>query len=539
MAQRGRGSGGGSRTRLTTTAAAVAAVAMAAAFAVSSAPSASATSGNCGSRLGASIPATTITGATMVAASAQSPEYCRVDGYVTTPGDRTVQSNRVYFQVGLPVAAAWNSRFLFLGTGGLAGHLVPLTPGLERGYATATTDTGHQGLPTLHPELDGSWALRNRPKQIDYAYRGTHVATVAAKAVARAYYGVAPRHSILSGCSNGGRQGFVEAQRFPDDYDGIVADSPAFAVSDMFTSWIWQQQAQLAAPDAWLSPDKLPALSAASMAALDRRDGLADGLVSDPLHGRFNPAALEGDALSAAQVATAKAIYQGRTAAHGRPTVDGHLAGHEETWARYITGGVPPTKRSDGSLAFPFSAQAPAAYTFINEFLRYFIFNDPTYSLTDFDIDTDSRALERLGHLLDATNPDLRSFAARDGKLLVVQGWADPAVSATSVIDYHRDVVHTMGRERTDDLFRLFMAPGRTHCGGGPVGLDQVDPLTAMERWLTHGDPPGSLLGTSSATGRTRPVCAYPDVARYRGHGSIDDAENFSCRAADGSHGGK
>lgn len=193
-----------------------------------------------------SVPATAITDAVLVDAHDAVPEHCRVEGQVETLGAGNVDSNRVAFQVGLPTE--WNGDFHFQGLGGFAGHLGSLDTGLSRGYASATTDTGHRGSAELQakPEYDGSWALNNRPRQIDYAYRGTHVATVAAKAVAGAYYGNEPRYSIFSGCSNGGRHGLMEAQRYPDDYDGIIANSPAISVIDVLITWIWQVQAQLA-----------------------------------------------------------------------------------------------------------------------------------------------------------------------------------------------------------------------------------------------------------------------------------------------------
>lgn len=490
---------------------------------------AAADAGRCAAVAHAELVDTTITGTKIVSATTSTPEYCEVDGYVTTPGDGVIASNEVNFRVGLPTTT-WNSDFFFQGVGGLAGVIGPLDVGLRRGYASASasTDTGHQGSTKLgNPVMDGSWALNNRPKVIDYGYRGVHVATVAAKAVVEEYYGRPLRRSIFNGCSNGGRQGLMEAQRYPADYDGIVSQSPAFNAIDTITAWIWQMQAQLAEPGGWVSPAELPALSAASLRNNDGKDGLVDGLVSDPARAQFEPGPLVADkALTPEQVRAARAIYSGR----GRP-VAGHPLGHEDGWLSYITGTVPPVAGPDGRLVFPFSPSAPAAYTFSNEFLRYFFFNDPTYDLTDFTFARDAAVLETLRSTLDATDPDLGAFHARGGKLLVAHGWADPALGASAPIDYHTSVVDRMGAKTTSEFFRLFMAPGMFHCGDGP-GPNSFDALTSIERWVYDGVAPAAMVATNPASGRSRPLCPYPAVAVYNGSGSVDAADNFTC----GSH---
>jgi feruloyl esterase len=467
---------------------------------------------------------TTIVQTKVVQATATVPEYCQVDGYVTTPGDGAISHNEVNFRVGLPTTT-WNSDFYFQGVGGLAGVIGALDTGLQRGYASASTDTGHQGSSELgNPVMDGSWALNNRPKIVDFGYRGVHVATVAAKAVVSEYYGRAPRRSIFNGCSNGGRQGLMEAQRYPDDYDGVISVAPAFKAIDTIKSWIWQAQAQLAEPGAWLSPAELGALARASLQANDARDGLVDGLVSDPARAHFEPGRLVAtDALTPAQVRAALAIYSG----HGQ-AVEGHPEGHEDGWLAYVTGAVAPVVGPDGDLAFPFSPAAPAGYTFANEFLRYFFFNDPTYNLTSFDFVRDADKLETLRSTLDATDPDLGAFRARGGKMIMAHGWADPALNAWGPIDYHARVADRMGADATSEFFRLFMAPGMFHCAGGP-GPYSFDALTAMEGWLDTGVAPASMVAANPATGRTRPLCPYPTTAVYGGSGSIDVAANFAC----------
>ncbi|MFI6532031.1 tannase/feruloyl esterase family alpha/beta hydrolase [Nonomuraea sp. NPDC050547] len=485
--------------------------------------------GRCAALMNATVTDTTITRATTVTATTSVPEHCLVDAYVTTPGDATVPSNRVNFRLGLP--AAWNSDFYFQGVGGLAGHIVPFDEGLRRGYASAATDTGHQGASPLgHPELDGRWALGNRPKQIDYAYRGVHVSTVAAKAITAIHYGRDTRKAIFNGCSNGGRQGLMEVQRYPADYDGVIAEGPAFAAGDTFLRWISQAQAQLATSGSWLSPSTLPILSAESLKRGDARDGLTDGLVADPRKAAVNPGRLIGPGkLTRAQAAAARTIYR------GPGPLRGHPAGHEELWRSYITGSAPPQMGPDGKLVFPFSLAAPLSYTFANEFLRYFLFSDPSYDLTRFDLAKDRPAVERIRALLDATDPDLTAYRARGGKLLMVHGWSDPALSGTAPVAYHRKVVAEMGAARTAGFFRLFMAPGMGHCAGGP-GPNTFDALTAMEQWINRGTAPASILATHPASGRSRPLCPYPAVALYKGSGSIEDAANFTCGSPHDAH---
>ncbi|MFI6901775.1 tannase/feruloyl esterase family alpha/beta hydrolase [Nonomuraea sp. NPDC050394] len=498
---------------------------LAAALVVAGDP-ARADAGRCAALTHANVPDTTITQAKTVPATASVPEHCLVDAHVTTPGDATVPDNRVNFRLGLP--AAWNSDFYFQGVGGLAGHIVPFDEGLRRGYASAATDTGHQGASPLgHPELDGRWALGNRPKQIDYAYRGVHVSTVAAKAITAIHYGRAARKAIFNGCSNGGRQGLMEVQRYPADYDGVIAEAPAFAAGDTLLRWISQAQAQLATPGSWLPPETLPILSAESLKRGDARDGLTDGLVSDPRKAEVRPGRLVGPGrLTRAQAAAARTIYRGPR------RLGGHPAGHEEMWRSYITGSAAPQPGPDGKLVFPFSRAAPLSYTFANEFLRYFVFGDPGYDLTRFDLVRDLPAVERVRTLLDAADPDLTAYRARGGKLLMVHGWSDPALSGATPIDYHRKVVAEMGAAQSAGFFRLFMAPGMGHCAGGP-GPNTFDALTAMEQWINRGTAPASIVATNPATGRSRPLCPHPAVARYEGSGSIEDAANFTCASRD------
>jgi hypothetical protein len=474
-----------------------------------------------------SIPATAITDAVFVDAHDAVPEHCRVQGQVETPGDGNVDSNQVGFQVGLPTE--WNGDFYFQGLGAFAGHLGSLDTGLSRGYASATTDTGHRGSAELQakPEYDGSWALNNRPRQIDYAYRGTHVATVAAKAVAGAYYGNEPRYSIFSGCSNGGRQGLMEAQRYPNDYDGIIANSPAISVIDMLIAWIWQAQAQLATPDAWLSPRDLAALSEATIRVGDPADGLTDGIIADPRAVAADVHTLGlADALTPAQLATAQAIYAGPGSEHSDLAIAGHPIGHEEGWASFMTGSAPPVVGHDGIPRFPSGQGAPPAYTFVNEFLRYFFFSDPTYDVRRFDLVHDRHVLEGLRAELDATDPDFTAYARGGGKLLITHGWANPALNAAAAVQYYDEVAEATRVHPIDGYLRLFMVPGMFHCGGGP-GPHTFDALSTMESWLHQGLAPDWM--TASGESGERLLCPYPDVAVHDGTNSVSVASSFTC----------
>lgn len=497
-----------------------AAAAIAATALVSGVGTASTGSDRCEAIADAQVARTTITETRFVEATDRVGEHCLVDGFVTTPGDEVVESNQVGFRVGLPTE--WNQDFYFQGVGGLAGNIGDLTAGLARGYASASTDTGHQA-----PSLDGRWALGNRPKQIDYAHRGVHVATVAAKEIADVYYGRSQRYAVFNGCSNGGRQALMEAQRYPDDYDGVISQAPAFAASDTITSWIWQTQAQLREPGAWLSPQDLAKLSDATLSQNDHRDGLVDELISEPRRASFQPHQLAAGTLTPSQLETVRAIYAGPAGPDGEQLAPGHPIGHEEGWASWITGSAAPVPGSDGRLAFP-QAGAPLGYLATHEFLRYFVFDDPDYQITDFDFDTDLPAMEKLGSLLDATDPDLREFEAQGGKLLVTHGWSDDALNAMASVDYRNEVVKTMGPDVAEKFYRLFMVPGMFHCRGGP-GPNTYDALTAMEKWVRDGHAPTSMIATNHDSGRSRPLCAFPGQATYSGRGSIDDAENYRC----------
>jgi len=471
---------------------------------------------------------TTILAARVVAAKDKVPEHCFVEGNVATPG------NVVDFQLALP--AGWNGKFLFQGVGGFAGSFARLDNSLERGYAAATTNTGHSGA----TGTDGKWALNHRPKEIDYGHRGTHVTTVAAQKLTAAYFGSKPRYRYFNGCSNGGRQALMEAQRYADDYDGIIAGDPSFGALGYVRRGLMYQQ-MLSSPDRTLPTDKLGLVSKAALDACDGNDGVVDGLIGDPRQCKFDPAPLlcktveSAECLTAGQLETVKALYRDIQLPNGamlRGLPVGHEAG-ATGWPLWVSGRQPPTKQTDGRIWFTEEA-SPTGFRFADGFFRYMAFeqDDPTFDWRKFDVNRDLAKIETVTEILSPTNADLKKFGASGKKLLLYHGWADPAISAYGTIDYYDKVVSTVGgKQKADNFVRLFLAPGMHHCAGGP-GPNSFDAIAAMEQWVEKDIAPDKLIATRSIDGkvqRTRPLCPEPQVAKYVGTGSIDVAESFRC----------
>jgi hypothetical protein len=483
---------------------------------------------------------TTITTAQSVAAGSFAsaaafkdlPAFCRVTGVIKPTSDSEIK-----FEVWLP-ATGWNGKFQGVGNGGFAGSIsqAALAGPLARGYAVASTDTGHSGG-------DASWALGHPEKIIDYGHRGIHEMTEKAKAIINSFYGSGPKHSYFASCSNGGRQALMEAQRYPNDYDGLIAGAPANYFTQTLTGFAWNMQAMLVDPASYIPASKLKAIETAALAACDTRDGVTDGVIDDPAGCRFDPAVLlckgaESDAcLTEKQVAALKKIYSGPRNSKGEQIVPGFLPGGETGpagWTAWITGAAPR-----GSAQFFFASQTE----------RNMIHNDPAWDIKTFNIDQDSKlADDKLAPILNAADANLKAFKARGGKLILYHGWSDAALPPTNTIRYYHDVVAKMGRREVDSFMRLYMVPGMQHCGGGPgpdsfgafvnaVPADAQHDLTvAIERWVEGGVAPNEIIASKrqsndpkSAVTRTRPLCPYPLVARYKGSGNTDDAANFVC----------
>ena len=465
--------------------------------------------------------------ARVVAATADTPQHCRVVGTITP---------EVAFEVNLP--ERWNNRFYMTGNGGLAGDALdgPVqgdrNAALTNGFAIARTNTGHDA----RKEPSGSFVLSNPQKAIDYAYRAVHVTAELAKKIATDYYGAPITFSYWNSCSNGGRQGLLEAQRYPDDFDGIVANAPWVDQTGFTIGAMWNQKALTEAP---VSLAKMTLVAEHAMMKCDAVDGLKDGLIDDPRACRFDPvrdvpactdAAGGAGCLTAAEAGTVKKIYDGVTS-NGKPFFPGFMVGSEavvtnangvsnSNWAGSIVAAQPNAKPADFNLA--------------EGIMRYLALDPPnaTYDYMTFDFDRDARLLERWGKLANAKEADLSKLRRSGGKLIMTYGWADTILQPMMGVNYYEAMMKEHGRG-TADFARLFMMPGVAHCGGG-IGPDRNDAVTAVIDWVEKNQAPDSLLASKVVNGavvRTRPLCPYPQVARYKGQGSIDDAANFSCVA--------
>jgi feruloyl esterase len=443
---------------------------------------------------------------------ANLPEFCRVVG-VSKP---TADSN-INFEVWLPTKT-WNGRFLSAGEGGFAGAINYSRNGLDggvdelvrRGYVTATTDTGHGSSDKL-------WAIGHPERVIDYAYRAKHLVTVAAKGLIGTFYGHAADYSYFSSCSNGGRQALMEAQRYPEDFDGLIAGAPWNFQSHTSAGIVWSAQA-LAAPGASIPAAKLHSVQAAAIAACGKIDGVADGLIGDPRKCKFDPAALtclgaDSDVcLSKPQVDALKKLYSG-----------------------------PANPRTGESIAPGWEPGGEAGWDLnINLAQGYFgnlVFEDPNWDFKTFDFDKGMAAADaKIGAKANATNPDLSGAKRKGAKIIVYHGWNDQILEPAFSPQYYEQVAQTMGgMDQTRDFFRLFMVPGMNHCRGG-IGTDRFDAMSAIVNWVEAGTVPDRIVAARMRDGkvdRTRPLCPHPLAASYSGSGSVDEAANFVCRPAE------
>jgi hypothetical protein len=461
------------------------------------------------------------------------PAFCRVTGVIKPTSDSEIR-----FEVWM-LSSGWNGKFQGIGNGGFAGSISQpaLAGALARGYAAASTDTGHTGS-------DASWALGHPEKIVDYGHRAVHEMTEKAKLIVSAFYGNGPKRSYFSSCSNGGRQALMEAQRYPNDYDGIIAGAPANYFTHILTGFAWNLQATLNDPASYIPATKLKAIEAAALASCDGRDGVKDGVIDDPTQCRFDPSILlckgaeSDDCLTEKQLTALKKIYAGPRDSKGEQIIPGFLPGGETGpggWANWITGTAP----SRGAAQFFFATQ-----TFAN-----MINSNPAWDFKAFNLDNDSKlADEKLASSLNAIDPNLKAFRARGGKLIIYHGWSDAALPPVNTINYFQGVVTKLGQREAGGFIRLFMVPGMQHCGGGPgpnsFGATftsgqsdaQHDMSVALERWVEEGVAPDQIIASKRKTPdpkspliRTRPLCPYPQVARYNGSGSTDDAANFVC----------
>ncbi len=502
---------------------------------------------NCGDLAKLHLSNTSITSAVEVpAGSFQPPEgtairkvvpFCRVIGVLTPSSDSNIQ-----FEVWLPLSG-WNGKFQGIGNGGFAGTISfgGLADAVNNGYATASTDTGHHSL----DGTNGDWAMGHPEKIKDFGYRAIHETTTTGKALTKAFYGEAPKRSYFDSCSNGGRQALMEAQRFPADYDGIIAGAPANFWTHLLSGGAYAEQALLQDPASYISAKKLPAIEAAALAACDALDGVKDGVIDDPRACHFDPGQLlcqgaETDAcLTAPQIMALKKIYAGPHNSKGEAVFPGYAIGGQTGpggWAPWITG---------------FSPGKSAMFAFGAGFFRNFVYDDPKWDPRNFNVDRDvPEADQKMAEFLNATDPNLRKFKDRGGKLILYHGWDDPAIPAVNTVNYYNSVVAKMGAREVSQFVRLYMVPGMQHCGGGPGpdAFGQMSPApgdasndidAAVKQWVENSRSPGPMVAThyksdlkpDSGVLRTRPLCPYPQVAKWKGSGSTDDAANFECGA--------
>lgn len=458
------------------------------------------------------IPATYIIDVTVVDGKDDLPEYCRVKGYVCPS---------IHFEVRLPTSG-WNGKFYMVGCGGFCGQVADcqafancMSYGLKRKYAVATTDSGHWGAASW----DAIWAYHNRQKEIDWGHRCIHEVTRVAKVLISEYYGKPPAYSYFTGCSTGGKLALNEAQRYPEDFDGIISGAPALdytGLAAISNAWIAQANRDKKG-NLIIGPDDIGLIAETVYEKCDGQDGLVDGIISDPRIVDFDPACLLGP-LTREQVNTLKKFYGGAKDSSGEQLYAGGLPiGSEPFWPLWVVG--------------------PAFNLLFGEnFVKYMAFEKdpgPGYDLSSFDFDKDPLKLEFMAKIYNATNPDLSAFKENGGKLIMYQGWADSCVTPFRTVKYYESVVEEMeGLVKTQEFCRLFMVPGMDHCrilqGKGP---DNFDILTPLENWVEKGIAPDKIIAyevdEKGEVILSRPLYPYPLVAKYIGTGDPDDADNF------------
>jgi len=438
------------------------------------------------------------------------PSFCRVSMTLAPSTDSDIK-----VEVWLP-AAGWNGKFQAVGNGGWAGTISypALAQAVSAGYAGASTDTGHTGN-------NGQFALGHPEKVLDFGYRAVHEMTVQAKAIVDAYYGSAPKLSFWNGCSLGGRQGITEAQRYPADFDAIVAGAPAVNAMYLHGARVQINQFAHRASDSYIPPEKYSMIHDAVLAACDARDGVKDGVIENPTRCKFDPKVLEctgadsPSCLTPAQTETARALYAPvKNPKSGALVFPAQLLPGSETGWATIAGPVPIGTAMD-------------AY-------RYTVFNDANWDWRRFDAATDvDLAVQKDAGVINSGVTNLKPFFDRGGKLLMYHGWSDQQVAALNSVEYFSKVIGAAGRSAAGKSIQLYMVPGMGHCQGGP-GTDTFDKMAAIEQWVEKGKAPEDILAAHRTAGkvdRTRPLCPYGKVARWKGTGSTDDAANFTCVA--------
>ncbi len=454
--------------------------------------------------------------ATLVAAKANLPEHCDVRGVIWPEAG---------FAIKLPTV--WNDRFQMVGNGGTAGVISfgAVDGAVRKSFAAASTDTGHDAA--KEPLATFAYITPENPngrrKLLDFAYLAVHETAVLSKQLMQAYYGKPARFSYWVGCSTGGRQGMHEAQRYPEDFDGLVIGAPGLYLTGNVTRRIWVGQSQLGAGA--IPVEKLPLLTKAVYDKCDALDGLKDGIIDDPRRCGFNPSKdipkcadnqPGADCFTASQIEALNKIYGGVRDSKGKLLFPGEPVGSESVWSDNLIGPIKTVlPRSESQMKLAMLDPPPG----------------PSWNYTMFNFDTDPSRVAKAAAELNARNPDLTPLKKRGGKIIHYSGWADQQVNPFPGIEYYQTVSKRLGEAATQDFYRLFMVPGMFHCNGGP-GCNTVDWLAAVMDWVEKDLAPTQLIGAhveNGKTTRTRPLCPYPQVARYKGTGSIDEAVNFAC----------
>jgi len=461
-------------------------------------------------------------------AEGTTPAHCVVRGTIDT---------EIRFELLLPTPEAWNGRFVAGGGGGFVGSVqnqamsysVPAPSPLTQGFATVGTDTGHSGT-----GLDASWAFEREDREINFGHRAVHVTVEAAKAIIRVHYGRDIEYSYFLGCSRGGGQAMMSSQRYPDDFDGIVAAAPAYDWPSLGAHFLQIQQAMYPDPSDLSAPvvgsETSQLLEEAILDACDAFDGVTDGFLNDPRACQFKPEDLprcasgnaEEGCVTDQQLAAIQTVYRGLLI-DGEQVYPGYPFGGEsdqQGWGAWITGGLDAFGPGSPSLHFAFGTQM----------YKYLVFDDHEWDYSSYDFSNWRTETERAAGILNATESDLTPFKVGGGKLILWNGWSDPAISALGTIEYFEEV--QAEHEDADSFSRLFLLPGVLHCNGGP-GPDQVDWLGTIQGWVEYGEAPDQVTATKTdADGNIemrRPVCAYPAVAEYDGSGDPTREESFAC----------
>ena len=441
------------------------------------------------------------------------PKYCRVKMFLTPTSD-----SHINVELWLPTEN-WNGKFMATGNGGWAGvfqSYEDMQVALQRGYATAATDTGHSGN-----IFSGMFALGHPEKLIDFAYRSMHLMTVRSKQLIDAFYPTQLNYSYYKGCSTGGRQGVMEAQRYPGDFDGIIAGALANRHIHMHTAQIAELIYLKRHPEAVVSNTKADMVHAAVM---HQCDTLHEGFLNNPHQCAFDFSSLQckgaetDNCLTRAQLRTVKTFYNGVKNSKGKLIFSGSpvsVSMNAKMFSRVIQGYGANSK--------------DALNPFMFDTVRILGFHDPDYDWHKFNLDRDMPKIDAAAGFVDAVDPDLRAFKAEGGKLIMYHGWDDPGIAPENTIYYYNSVLKEMGKNQADWM-RLFMVPGMGHCRGGP-GPNEFDTITALEKWREGGEAPASILGTNANSGLSRPLCPYPQYAKYDGSGDPKDAVNWSCTA--------